>query len=410
MIRYKARLVETLIAELLREVPALLLVGPRATGKTTTASRYAKTIVRLDRPAEAAAFRADSDAALRGLAEPVLLDEWQVVPEVLGALKRAVDADPHPGRFLLTGSIRADLDSETWPGTGRLIRVAMFGMTIAEQFDRVGRVPLLDRLVRGDPLSTPPDSPDFRGYVDLALRGGFPEAALALSGPTRRRWIESYIDQLLTRDATQLVAMRDPARLRRFFEAYALNSGGVAQDKTLYEAAGINRKTALAYEQLLINLMVIENVPAWTSNRLKRMTRSPKRYVLDPALFAGGLRLDADGIIRDGNLLGRCLDTFVVAQLRAELAVTESRPRIYHLRHEQGRHEVDLLGEFGDGRVVGIEVKAASAPDRSSAGHLLWLRDQVGDRFVAGIVLHTGARTYEIDDRVIAAPISTFWA
>jgi len=125
MTRYKERAADRLIHELLLELPALLVVGPRATGKTTTASRHAATTIQLDRPGEAAAFRADPDAALRGLEEPVLLDEWQAAPEVLGAVKRAVDADPRPGRFLLTGSVRADLDAPTWPGTGRLVRVPL---------------------------------------------------------------------------------------------------------------------------------------------------------------------------------------------------------------------------------------------------------------------------------------------
>ena len=119
VIEYRQRLMDPLLAEMLSELPALLLVGPRATGKTTTAARHAKTIVRLDREAEAAAFRADPDAALRDLPEPVLLDEWQTTPEVLGAVKRAVDVDSRPGRYLLAGSVRADLETETWPGTGR---------------------------------------------------------------------------------------------------------------------------------------------------------------------------------------------------------------------------------------------------------------------------------------------------
>jgi hypothetical protein len=105
MARYLPRLVDNLIRELLNELPAVLVVGPRAAGKTTTAARHAVTLVRLDRPAEAAAFRADPDAALASFDEPVALDEWQEVPTVLGAVKRAVDEDPRPGRFLLTGSV-----------------------------------------------------------------------------------------------------------------------------------------------------------------------------------------------------------------------------------------------------------------------------------------------------------------
>jgi hypothetical protein len=388
----------------------LLIVGPRATGKTTTASNHSATVVRLDRPAEAAAFRADPDAALRGLDEPVLLDEWQEAPEVLGAVKRAVDADSRPGRYLLTGSVRADLDAPTWPGTGRLVRVRLFGMTVAELLGRPETVPLLDRLTRSDDLEVPSDTPDLRGYVELAIRSGFPEPALFLSNRTRIRWVDSYLDQLLTRDAMDLGSRRDPAKLRRFFEAYALNSAGIVEDKTLFEASGLNRRTALAYEQLLVNLMVVERVHPWLSNRLKRLIRSPKRYVVDPALIAGILRADATAILRDGDLLGRILDTFVAAHLRAELPIAESRPRIYHLRREQGRQEIDLLIEYAGGKVVGVEIKADAAPKREDAKHLIWLRDQLGEQFLRGVVLHTGPRGYEMDHRILAVPISTLWA
>src|SRR5688572_17200032 len=125
---YLPRLGDERLADLFAQLPALLITGPRAAGKTTTARQHASAMIRLDRAAEAAAFEADPDAALRGAPEPLLLDEWQSVPSVLGAVKRAVDDDPRPGRFLLTGSVRADLETENWPGTGRLVRGRLHGL------------------------------------------------------------------------------------------------------------------------------------------------------------------------------------------------------------------------------------------------------------------------------------------
>ncbi len=406
---YTPRLVDALITRLLAELPALFVVGPRATGKTTTAARYARTVVRLDREAEAVAFRADPDAALRGLPEPVLLDEWQVVPSVLGAVKRAIDARPDPGRFLVTGSVRGDLEGELWPGTGRLTRIPLYGMTIGEQRGGSKSTPFLDRIARREELRPALDTPDLRGYVELIVRSGFPEAALKLSDEARQRWLESYVEQLLTRDAEQVDGGRDPARVRRYFEAYAINTASVVDDKSLYDAAGINRKTALAYEALLTNLLVVEALPAWTTNRLKRLVLSPKRHVVDGALVAAVLRLDVNAILRSGDLLGRLLDTFVVSQLRAELAVSSSRPRLYHLRQEQGRFEIDVLGELGGGQVIGIEVKASAAPTGNDGRHLVALRDRLGDAFLAGILFHTGPRTFALADRMTAVPISALW-
>lgn len=407
---YRQRLLDPFVDELFTQLSALMVIGPRAAGKTTSAARRAASTVSLDREAEATAFAADPDAALRDLPEPVLLDEWQAVPGVLGAVKRAVDADPHRGRFLLTGSVRAELENAVWPGTGRLVRVAMYPMTVREQLGRIGGPTFFDRLADGGELTAGADPPDLRGYVELALRSGFPEAALRLSGQPRQAWLASYVEDLLTHDVEAAEeGRRDPRRLRRYFEAYALSSAGVTDHKTIYDAAEVNKATAVAYEGLLESLLVAEAVPAWRSNRLKRLVHQPKRYLIDPALIAAALRTDVAGVMRDGELLGRVLDTFVAAQLRPELAVAASRPRLHHLRTEQGRHEIDLLGELAGGRLVGIEVKAGSAARAADARHLAWLRDEVGDRFAAGVVLHTGSRVYALGEKIVAAPIASLW-
>ena len=410
MPEYRTRRVDALLARLMTDVPAVMIVGPRAAGKSTTAARLATTVVQLDRAAQAAAFLADPDAALAAMPPPVLLDEWQEVPGVLGAVKRAVDADGSPGRYLLAGLVRADLRATTWPGTGRVIRVRMYPLTVAEQMGRSPR-PLIDRLVAGEPLAPAPDPPDLRGYVELALVGGFPEATLGVPERARRLWLESYIEQILTHDAPTGEGghRRDPHRLGRYLLAYAINSAGVAEDRTIYTAAGIDRRTAVAYEALLGDLMVAASLPAWTTSRLKRLIRSPKRHLVDTGLWAAAMGVDATAVILDGDLLGRLLDTFVTAQLRTEATVADNSHRLFHLRTEQGRHEIDLVAEIGAHRVVGIEIKASAAPTAHDARHLLWLRDQLGDSFSAGVVLHTGPATYRLADRITAAPICTLW-
>lgn len=408
---YTPRLMDQRLSRLFADLPALLLTGPRATGKTTTARRHAPNIVRLDRPAEAAAFRADPDAALGAQEEPVLLDEWQAVPEVLGAVKRSVDDDSRAGRFLLTGSVRGDIDAETWPGTGRLVRLRMYGLTKREVLRQPRDRPFLEELAGGelDAFDLPSDVPDLRGYVELGLRGGYPEAVLRLSGESQRAWLDGYLDQLLTRDAEIPNGPRDPARLRRYFEALALSTAGLAEHKTLYDAAAINRKTAVAYDRLLTNLFVLDLVPAWASNRLSRLVRAPKRYLVDPSLAGAALGLDAAAVMRDGDLLGRIIDSFVVAQIRPELELAADRPRLYHLREKDGRREIDLLAEVAGAGLIAVEIKATAAPNASDARHLAWLRDVLGDRFLAGAVLHTGPHPFRLGDRLLALPICVLW-
>lgn len=409
---YLPRLVEPVIDELLAELSALMVVGPRAIGKTTTFSRKAATVIELDVEAQAAAFEADPDAALRELEEPVLLDEWQAVPGVLGAVARSVDADPRPGRFLVTGSAFPGQEEGPWPGTGRLQRLQMLPMTVAEQ-SNLSPEPFLDRVLNRT-LTGPVEKLDVRDYVALALGGGFPRAALQLqTARARASWFDSYLYDLFHHDAEQIEPSRTRPRnadsLRGYFEAYALNSAGVCPHKTIYDAAQVRRETAEAYDTILSRLYVVDEVPGWTTNRLARLTEMPKRYVIDTALLAYLLRVDVAGVMRDGNLLGRVLDTFVASQLRPELAVSEHQPRLYHLRTQGGREEVDLLVELGGDRVVGIEIKAAAAVGRGDAKHLIWLRDKLGDRFVTGVVMHSGPAVFEIDDRILAAPIATLW-
>ena len=147
------------------------------------------------------------------------------------------------------------------------------------------------------------------------------------------RWLDAYVAQTITRDAVSLSG-RDPVRLRRTFEVLAANTAGVT-DSTLIEAAGVNRLTFSAYESLLQNLHVLDLVPPWESNRLKRLVRAPKRYVVDAALAAAGLGLDDAAVMRDADVLGRLLDTFVASQVRARFALGHGRRRMFHLRQQE---------------------------------------------------------------------------
>jgi hypothetical protein len=409
---YLPRLVDPVLTDLLVDHPAILLVGPRACGKTTTAHRHCAGRLRLDRPAEAAAVRADPDAAIADGPFPLLIDEWQAVPDILGAVKRAVDDGAAAGSFILTGSSQADLTIEGWPATGRLIRLAMYGLTERELDGDSAKPSVIDRLVSSglDGVAVPADPPDIRGYVARALRGTFPDAALAGTERAARRWLTSYVDQLVSRDASLVGAVRDPMKLRRYLQAVAASTAGSPVLKTLIDATGIDRATANSYDALLERVLVVDQVPAWSSSQLNRLVRLPKRYLVDPAFSGPLLGIDARAVLRDGDLLGRVIDTLVAAQLRSECVVSVLSPRMFHLRDGNGTHEVDILIELADGRVIAIEVKADAAPDQSSAAHLRWLRDAIGSRFQLGLVMHTGPRAFRFDASILALPICALWA
>lgn len=415
---YRRRLVDNSLERNLKVFPAVMLIGPRASGKTTTALQHASQIIRLDQPSQAEAFRLDPDAALRDTKAPLLLDEWQEVPEILGAVKRYVDTDPTPGRFILTGSVRTDLEAASWPGTGRIKRLYMYGMTQkelraqlhTEPKDGSAELTFLEKAAAAKPelFTLPATTPDLRDCVELATVGGFPTAAITAESHFASDWNDGYLDQLLTRDAQEIDSGTDSGRLAAYFEAIAANSAGVIQHKTLYDAANISRNTAMHYDYLLEALYVCEQIPAWSANHLSRLTRTPKRYITDPALMAAALNADVTSVLADGDLLGRIIDTFVMSQLRPETALA-SRTRTNHLRTKNGREEVDLVIELPGHKLIGIEIKASATPKSNNARHLRWLKDKHGDNFVCGIVLHTGPNVLVFDEQIFAVPICAFW-
>lgn len=409
MADYLPRLADAVLSEMLGAHAAVLVTGPRATGKTTLAARQSRSVVHLANDRQRVAFAADVEAALTMREEPLLVDEWQEVPATLGHIKTLVDASPRRGRFIVTGSVRGDLDGEMWPGTGRLVRLDLYGLTEREIEGRLASARWLSDLLAGVVRPVQSDL-RLRDYVARALRGGFPEVALDLTGTARARWLTSYVDHLVTRDAQGIEAGRDPDRLRRFLQAYALNSAGIVDDTTIYTAAGVAKNTARAYDRLLKNLLVTAELPAWTSNRLKRLALAPKRYLVDPSLLVGVLGIGDGDVLTDADLLGRVVETFVVAQLRAEFALLAPRPRLHHLRTAEGRHEVDVLIEVGARRLVALEVKATSTPGPDDAKHLRWLRRELGETVAAAVVLHAGPTSVELGDGVIACPIAALWS
>ncbi len=285
---YRNRLVDPLLDEFMATLPAVLLVGPRASGKTTTGLRRVASTLRLDRPSVAAAVRNDPDVVLESSDFPVLVDEWQLVPEILGAVKRSVDqGDRINGRYLLTGSSRADLQVEGWPATGRVVRVPIWPMSVREQVGNSTGRSVIDVLFDGtfDEIRFPKSALNVRDYVDRALRSGFPDLLDQPSERARRAWLGSYAEQIVLRDAPFSSRDRDPQRLRSYLQAIAVNTASVVEHKKLFDAAGITRVTAVNYDNLLESLYVTERLPAWSTNRLNQLTVASKRHVVEPALL-----------------------------------------------------------------------------------------------------------------------------
>ncbi len=409
---YVNRLVDSYVDELLLDSSALMVVGPRGCGKTTSALRRARTVLRVDQTGVRNALKADPDAVLRDGEPPVLVDEWQLEPSSLGAAKRLVDSDDAPGQFIFAGSAADEVGGTSWPATGRFIRVPMWGLTQRELQNASLEGTFFDRVAGLDFDGTfplPDVRPDTSEYLELMLHSGFPRCVKRSTERSRNAWLNSYIDHLVSRDVELIGEVREPLLFRRYLNAVAANTAGSPEDSKLIQAVKINRETASRYDTFLERLFVAERVPAWSSNRLTRVSARAKRYICDPAIAAALIGADRRTILRDADLLGRFIDSFVAAQLRPELGLGTHPVNMFHLRQD-GRREIDIVLERRDSALIAIEIKAASAVDTTDARHLVWLRDQLPpDHYKAGIVFYTGSHVLALSERTWAVPICALW-
>ncbi len=403
------RSIDRLIAnELLPAFPAIMVVGPRGCGKSTSMTQFADTVIDLSEPGTRLAASEDPDGILATSKGTVLVDEWQEVPEILGAIKRAVDGDRagRVGRFIVTGSVRAAHQAATWPGTGRLIRVRMLGLTQAERERRDDYNPI-DAIF--EPGRQRFQQSEYRrnDYLSMIVAGRFP-AVQKLRGRNRGRWFGAYVEQLIERDASQISGRTIAGtKLRAVLESSVARTGQELNKQATANDASVDFRTADAYLGLLEDLSVIARVPAWHTTRLHRLTRSPKIHVVDPGMAAHLLNVDDQTLGRDVALVGQLFETFVVSELLTYIETVAVNTALFHLRDRDGK-EVDIVLER-PGAIVGVEVKSSTSVDRGDARGLMWLRDRIGDTFRFGALLYSGGLPFEIDDRIWALPISTLW-
>lgn len=402
------------LLELLEEEPVVLLVGPRAAGKSFTSERVIRslggTVLSLDDPAERAAAAADPGAYIRGRAHPILIDEYQHVPELLGAIKADLGRrGARPGSYLLTGSVRADLLRTEERLTGRIHRARLHPLSEGE-FLRQSP----ERFLAGT-IQEPSVLEGWRDhrvvtsleYLESICRGGFPLAATR-NPAARRRWFHDYVTDTVLRDALDHANIRKPDEMLKLLRLLAARSARVVKHGALEKDLRLDRHTTAAYRQVLEALFLIEELPAWKTNRSQRVIKAPKVHLTDTGLATALLRLDIEALRSDLPLAGLLLESMVVGELRKQAAWLEGPPSFFHFT-ESERSEVDLVLERWDGRVVGIEVKLAARVGSEDLKGLRRLRTLAGGRWLGGILLAAVPNAYTTADRVIVAPISAVW-
>jgi hypothetical protein len=404
-------------------IAAIAIEGAKAIGKSATASERATRIFPLEDPATRELLEADPSRLLE--ADRVLIDEWQRMPSAWDVVRRAVDAGARPGQFLLTGSASA-IDPGTHSGAGRIVTLRMRPMTLPERDIEVPTVSLAELLGGAHPQIRGTTAVDLDDYVAEICRSGFPGIRAVANEASLRALLSGYIDRVIDRDiadATGRMTRNQPA-LRRWLNAYAAATSTTAAYDTIRDAATAGeadkpaKTTAITYRDALEALYILDPVPAWISsaNHISELASSPKHQLVDPALAVSALGLSpaaliegetgAPLLVRDGTLLGALFESLVTLSTRVFAQAAEAS--VAHLRTQRGRHEVDLIIERSDRRIVALEVKLSASIGDDDVKHLRWLSDTIGSNLLDAVVITTGSDAYRRKDGVAVIPLALF--
>lgn len=415
---YTTRILDRELDEILGYLPALAIEGPKGVGKTETASRRATTIHRLDDPALLSVAEADPKRLL-GEKKPILLDEWQRLPEVWDLVRRAVDEDAAPESFLLTGSASPD-GTGRHSGAGRIPTLRMRPLTLSERLDETPSVSLTELLQGSRPDLEGKTSVTLQDYVDEILASGFP-GLRGISDRALRLQLDGYIERIVDRDFPELGhSVRNPGALRRWMAAYAAATSTTTSFEKIRAAATgdegeqLSNDAARPYRAILERLWLLDPVPAWqpTRRHLSRLSATSKHHLADPALAARLLGASRNALLenaelgppvpRDGTLLGALFESLVTLCVRVYAQSAEATTG--HLRTFSGNREVDLVVEAQDKRVVAVEVKLKRTVKDDDVRNLRWLQTTIGEELLDAIVITTGDSAYRRADGIGVVP------
>ena len=417
---YVPRTVDAQLAGLVAALPAVAIEGPKGVGKTRTASELAESTFELDDPAVLQVVDADP-SRLTTSATPVLIDEWQRWPASWDMVRRAVDKDPSPGRFLLAGSASPETPP-THSGAGRIVDLRMRPATLVER-GIVPSVSLAALLAGGRATINGATTMALTEYVEQIICSGLP-AVLGRPDAARQALLDAYVDRIVDRDFPEAgLQVRKPAVLRRWLAAYAAATATTATFETIRDAATAGqsskpaRTTTTPYRDTLERIWVSDPVPGWSPTRshINRLTNAPKHHLADPALAVAILGLDADRLLagksagpaipRDGTILGALLESLVALNVRVYAQAANAK--VGHLRTKSGDREIDFIVQARSGEVVALEVKLATTVNDHDVRHLRWLSEQLGPDLVDAAILTTGRDAYRrASDNIAVIPVA----
>ncbi len=396
------------VAAALADTPAVMVNGPRQSGKTTLVRTFAgaeRVYMSLDDATVLAAARSDPAGFIRGHDQAVV-DEVQRAPELLRAIKLAIDHDRRPGRYLLTGSANVlTLPTVSESLAGRMEVVRLLPLSRAEVHGR--RPAFIEKAFAGT-LAKPRRRLVADELVDAVLAGGYPEM-LARPQPQRRQvWAREYVNAIVQRDVRDVADVEKLDRLPRLVRLLAHHAGQLTNFAQLGGKIGLDDKTTRKYVAILEQLFLVQRLEAWSLNRAKRLVKTPKLHFLDSGLLAAILGMSAERIAQQRSAFGALLETFVFSEIAKQIAWLD-RPFALHHYRDKDQHEVDFVIEAGDGAVVGVEVKAAATVTAGDFRGLRKLAAASGNDFRLGVVLYDGEAVVPFGERLWAGPIACLW-
>ena len=402
------RWIKPRIAEAMADTPVVLLAGPRQAGKTTLVRQVAENGLRyltLDDELTLLSAREDPVGMIRSL-DRAVIDEIQRAPALLLAIKKSVDEDRRPGRFLLTGSANLmALPTVTDSLAGRMETLSLLPLSQSEIAGQSTN--WIDSVFTGQ-LPRPGSSARTDDLAGRVLRGGYPEAISRSTARRRTAWARQYLDPILTRDVRDVAGIEKLDQLPRFLRALSQMAGQMCNYTQLGGQVGLDGKTAAKYISVFEHMYLLKRVDVWARNRLNRVVKAPKLQFIDAGLLTTLLDLTPDEVEKDRTRFGNVLETFVFGELLKHTTTAESDYRLLYYR-DADKVEEDVVIENAVGQVVGVEIKSAATVKEGDLRGLRKLAGLAGGSFQMGVLLYDGDETMPLGDCIWAAPLSTLW-
>ena len=402
------RWIERRIDEAMLDTPVVLLAGPRQAGKTTLVRQFADQelhYLTLDDELTLLSAREDPVGMIRNL-DRAVIDEIQRAPQLLLAIKKSVDEDRRPGRFLLTGSANLmALPTVADSLAGRMETLLLLPLSQSEIENRPAN--WVDSIFAGEILAA--DSPVLgKELVERVLRGGYPEAVARPTEKRRITWSRQYIDAIIQRDIRDVAEIDKLDQLPRFLRALAQTAGQMCNYSELGGQVGLDGKTVSRYIGVFEQMYLLKRIDVWARNRLKRVVKTPKLQFIDSGLLAMLMDVAVKDVQLDKSRYGHILESFVFGELLKHTTTSDDDYQLLYYR-DADKFEVDVVIENSAGQLVGVEVKASATVKERDLRGLKKLASLAGSEFRAGVLLYDGDETMPLGSNLWAAPLSTLW-